>query len=299
MASTRTTDRGGRPPKRPTGRWRGALVSAVLVGLAAWVLAPAGIIELGKKGQKSKKSLFLVSVDGEDFAISPPAGTDATVILDALIADINLDADFSAVRVVDPDPLYNAMEVVITANGSDPDSLDVLADDTGIQDVSIENGDVNRPSQPPVFRFWGLRNVQGNSGGNVTMSITTLPVASKGDPNAVVLSTASVSTVGKTAEDVNDDLVQALRGQGFQVQAAGKDRTYDVQTYIVHKADHFVLSVSWDTTDDGAWPNAVAQPPSMRNPIPTLTEWGMVALVALLAASALLVLRRRRAANTS
>jgi hypothetical protein len=266
----------------------------VLVGLAAWVLAPAGIIELGKKGHKTKTSYFEVMVDGESFPVRPPKGTDAYDILTQLIADIDARPEFDANRRTDPNnPDLNAMDVTHTG-GSHPLTFDVIADDTGVQNVSVVNGDAFIPPGPPVFRWWAPRFTHGN--GDVTMLLATLPVASRGDPYAVVnWPPIIVSTVGKSADDVTTAIVQTLESPAYDFKVNGSGNN----TYLIHKPGHYVLVVQWETTDTGVRPNGLALPPSMRHSVPTLTEWGMVALVALLAASAILLLRRRRAANTS
>lgn len=264
---------------------RCAFVSILALALGAWAAAPGGIIELGKKGQRSTGSDYVVFVNGDPFRPAHAPGELAETILERARLLIDADPRYSATPVAGPD---NAIEILLE-NGDEPSFLEVFVQDTGIQGAAVRHPDAANPTLP-IMRYHGV----GKTGaGDVTLTVDTLPASKKGNPAFIDTVTVNVATTGKSPAQVNEEIKAALESapNDFNVTASAND------SFIATRPGHFILSVKWETTDNAVDVSGVALPPGPPGSVPALGEWGLAALILLLTGAAILLIRRRRDAR--
>jgi hypothetical protein len=164
-------------------------------------------------------------------------------------------------------------------------SLSVFEDDTGVVGAGGVANDVVGTSAS-TFTIQGVDAVAQNGEIRVDISTDTGP-----DVHVVV------TTSGKTASQVNADIVSALVGNGFAVTGPASG------PFTVSHPSKTFFRVAWFSTDTGVtvsgvgfvWTVSPPQPPvgGGAGGAPTLSEWGLAALVVLLGAAALIILARR------
>ena len=263
---------------------RALRAAALLFALFPCTLVSAGIIELGRKGQLATGSSFTVVVEGSSF--SDPnhvVGEDASVILGRIRAQIAAFG-YSAFTVSSPgDPNLNAINVTNTM-GMEPASLQVNIFDGNISGAVADFGALGGPTATVA----GANAVAGNVGGNFEIDITLTTGA---------LFAQIVTTPAKTVAQVNTDMVAALTGNGFSVAGPVNG------PWTITRAGARLGRVQMRRTDTGitvsnvtlvsapATPAAIPLA-TIGSPVPTLSQWGLIFLAALVALGGVRVLRR-------
>ncbi|MBI3448161.1 MAG: IPTL-CTERM sorting domain-containing protein [Acidobacteria bacterium] len=267
--------------RRLTRTPRGA--AALLIALLPCTLVSAGIIELGRKGQLAAGSSFTVLVAGTPF--SDPnhvAGEDASVILGRIRAQIAASG-YNAVTVTSPtDPNLNAIGIT-NAMGMEPASLQVNVSDANIGGAVVDFGALGGATATVA----GANAVTGNVGGTFEIDITLTTGA---------LFTQIVTTPSKSATTVNSDMVAALTANGFTVAGPTNgpwtiSRVGANLARVQMKRTDTGISVSNVTLVSAPAPSAPVIVATIGTPIPTLSEWGLVFLAALVALAGILRLR--------
>jgi len=261
-----------------------AALSVSLIVLAAWspALAVKGIIELGVKGQPAASSTFRVIIDGQAFdPNSHSVGELAESIRDKIIAKINAGGVYTAAVVTDPNnPSLNALSV--DKVGVLPNTLEVFIDDGGIGGAFVDFG--SNGGFHATLR--GVDNV--NQNGNVKVEITIV---------GPVVYSHTIATAGKSASQVNAELVAALTADGFSVVGPANG-PWDLGKPMVRfqkvemSRTDTGIHISGVELDSFTAPAFTATGPSG---IPTVGEWGLILLVALLGLTGLVILRGKRA----
>jgi len=273
-------------------RSRGAGAVLLIAGLTAWTLAPAGIIELGKKGQNKTGSQFSISVNS--VTVSDPnssVGTSAFDILDGLRGQLT-GLGYIATHVSsDPNDPLNALDIH-TSGGGEPITLRVFVEDSpsGIFGASSK---VNSGSlvTPPVYAVRGIDQVAGD--GNVYLDVVR-------QSGPVALSPISTNVAGATPQDkaseVNTQIVAALRAAGMTVTPTSPGASGLI---TVRSPGDKLVSFGIKTDDTLARELSVHRATEIgqgMQRVPALSAWGSLLLVLALAGLALAVLRRRRGA---
>jgi len=281
----------------------------VMAGLAAWSLAPAGIIELGKKGQTSKGSLTRLIVEGCRYEIAHVNGQTADQILGQMIACLNTDPngclttpgapcddqDFQAAPFQDTgDPNRNAMSVELERASREASDLRVYDNDREFSGAGVDHPNTGRGVSKVVFveeasEICGTVLDPNDVCGNVVVKV----FPANGGPSTDVTVDSSAAT---DVDDFNDMLFTELQTTFGAKNNSNVSRADGVITVRLQgqparlvryeRADPDVdLAVGLDFTPFGQ--------------VPALTEWGMLILVLGLAAMAVVVLLRRRHARAA
>jgi len=257
---------------------RGFLISLICLVASSPALATKGIIELGIAGQAAKLSTFQVFVDGQMFTEgSHLVGESSTSIAEKVRA--NIDASPAYVATI-PDPNHPTAIEVLKVSSGDLTSLEVFIDDPNIGGAFVESSD--SPGLSATVR--GVDGIAGD--GNFELDIT---VVCTGMPPE--LFTQVVSTSGKTRDGVNAAMVAALKGNGFSVVGPANG------PWKLTHTDGRIRKTQMRRTDTGIHVTGVQQDTSSTatSSIPTLSEWGSIALMVLLGGVAVTLLRRRAA----
>lgn len=263
------------PQRRPRRQWACAAASVLLVMLAGGSPTLAGLIELGIAGQTAEGSVFHVIVDGQTFTEGTHVvGESAASIAGKVRANIDASPLFSATI---PDPGKPTQIKVLRESGGQPATLEVNIDDGGIVGTFIEFG----TDGGSHFHLAGAMGVAGN--GSFQVDVTVHPG---------ILFSHAISTVGKTDAQVNAALVAAFTADGFTF-AGPANGPWDVT-----KSGSCFSKVEMKATDTGVHISNVELDSTPAPSIPTLSEWGMLTLVALLGLSAAVLLVRRRAGRS-
>lgn len=275
-------------------RFRGAGASLVIAGLAAWSLAPAGIIELGKKGQNKTGSRFEITANG--VTVSDPnslVGTSAFDILEGLRVQL-VGLGFQAAHVdTDPNNPLNALSI-LAAGGVEPDDLRVFVEDSpsGLFGAASKvSGSLTGLPGPPLFVMKGIDQVNGD--GNVLLDV----LLQSGPLSISPISTnAPGATPQAKAGEVNKQIVAALRAEGLTVTPTSPGASGLI---AIRSPSDKIASVGVEIDDTLARELSVVRAIETSGvvgaprQVPALTEWGSLALVLALAGLALAVLRRR------
>ncbi len=285
-------------------RLQAAGLTILFAGLAVWSLAPAGIIELGKKGQKNKGSYYRIIADTvtvED--PNSPALTDAYAILEGL--RLQLVAHGFQATHVDPNLTnpYNAIQI-LTTTGGEPQRLGTIVDDdpNGIYGggSKVDSGSLVAHPTPPVYFVKGLNAASGNDTGTGDGQVTVNVTLQSGPLAPIVISTnVSGATPEDKAAEVNKQIVQALNGAGLNASPASPAAS---EVFSVRSPSNKIQSFSISVADTLATQFDVrrANEPwgsGGHGRIPTLSAWGLAALALLLAGMAIWLLRRRSVAT--
>jgi hypothetical protein len=264
-------------PGTDPGRGILALLAAVLLlGGAAVGESRAGIIELGLKGQKSTGSTFRVTIDGQDF---DPNSHFATEDVALIAEDVRAKIDASPLYIATiPDPNNPTLITVVRELGVTPVALSVFIQDGGIGGTFVDQG--GSPGTSATLN--GVDAVAGN--GNFEVDITYV---CEGMPPTV--DTQIVSTAGKSRDEVNAAMVAALTANGFTVTGPANG------PYTITQPTSHIQRIEMKRTDTGITVSGVGvmSTASASAAIPTLSEWGLVALALLLGAVAVPLIRRR------
>ncbi len=262
-----------------------AIVAALLAPLMTTSPAFAGIIELGRKGQRTQGSQTTMNVAGREHTVVHDPNQPIEDVLQAFI-DFYAAQGFVASVHSDPnDPNMNAMEVTYPS-GAEVQPITVHEDDANIHPTGAFVS--ASPFDPKLVHVAIPDAIAGN--GNLQIRL-----AFRGGP----VNTYTVTTAGKSLSQVVEEMVTALsadvdacEGSGvgfsdtgvFDIRARGGDVIDGVRT------DHTDTGIS----DSGAALLILTSSSSVpQGAIPTLGTWGMVALAGLLAGVGLHVLRRR------
>jgi hypothetical protein len=267
------------------------LPALVLVAALSVSLASAVIIDLGRNGQEGAGNTFRVTLLDtlvfEDTAGSP--GDLAEAILERIRVKIDTHPSFSAVPFNDgSDPGRNAILVLrigLLPDPEEPYSAAVLENDPNVNGAAIWY----IPTEPrDKLTYDEVAAV--NADGVVTLGVVLV--------NGGLLS-HSISTVGKSAAQVNADMQSALTGNGFTVTSSGG-------TVEATMPGDQLYQVTWSHTDTGVSISSISAqvdtpppppPPGSSlgagDPIPTVSEWGLLILVGLFGLVAVRMLRRR------
>lgn len=275
---------------RPRRRFACALASVFVVILAGWsqTLAKRGLIELGIATQPSCCSAFRVTVEGQVFTEgSHSVGETAASIADKVRANIDASPLYTATI---PDPNCLTCIQIEKQTGGEPTSLEVFIDDGGIGGGFVDYG----PDGGYHAKLRGADvidpNADPNHVGTFEVDITVFGGGTF---------THMISTFGKSATQVNAELVAALTADGFEIFGPPNGpwdivkpcfRFQKIEMKRTNTGMH-ITGVGADSISSG--PGGAPAPS-----IPTLSEWGLIALVALLGLSAALLIGRRRARDS-
>lgn len=267
----------------PAGRRAVAALSVAL--FTSWMLAPAGIIELGRKGKKPKGSFTQIVVEGTSFIRVHDPNDTADGILEDLRGQIDLKPRYNATTVNDTsDPNRNAIKVTLDGSGEDPLRIALYENDEYFQRTGLTFA---QPSFIRQFTFLGVDDPNGTGGDYVRLDVTT----TNGVKSSVV------TTAGKNAVQVNAELRAQLEGHGFSVtEWIGNE---GIVEFSVNTSGEEFLKVLYTHTDPGVTRSKLVGQRPVRYIIPTLSGWGLALLAVLMAAAAAFVLRRRRGSDTA
>ena len=288
-------------PGRARHRFGRSIPAAMLlIGLAAWGLCDGAIVELGRKGQTAASAsstfrVLLLSGNNFEDQVHQP-GDLAQVILGRIRSDIDAHRSFTATTFNDPaDPNRNAIDVMrccLVRDGSpiEPYRVEVFEDDLGIRGAAIEY-----PPEDARDRVIYRAPDAVNGDGNVRLDLTLVGAG---------LHTHIVSTAGKTAAQVNAELITAIAADGFATADMGGGNFA-----VTRPSDQFV-KIRWSHTDSGVRVSGVAAEPYTPPPaepgeegsgsaVPVLSGWGIVVLALVLAGAALILLSQRPGAGIS
>jgi len=244
-------------------------VAVSLLALSAWSLSPAGIIELGVKGQKAGGSTFRVVIEGRVFTEgSHDPNEPVESIRDKIIANINASGTYTA-SAHNPSTL-SAM--LIMRGSSEPNRLEVFVDDPNIVGAYIQY-DMNGGFHAHLY---GVNTVQQNGTFEVDFTV---------HPGGVI--SHVINTAGKTAAQVNAELVADFTADGF-VFDGPPSGPWDISKFGICFG-----KIEMKATDTGVHISGVELDASSSPSIPTLSEWGLIALTILLSAIAVTLIRRR------
>jgi hypothetical protein len=261
------------------GRCAAGVAAAVLA--LGWIGAGAGIIELGVKGQRAGGSEFRAVVDGHTFTDPGHAPGDlAEDILERIRAVIDADSRYTATREDPNHPTRNAIRVVRQSSGAEVRRLGVFEDDPNIKGgvAHLDNSDI---PQMTLF-FDPIDAVAGNGSVNLEIQLA-----------GGTMTSHLVSTASGDPDVVNALLAADLAADGYLVQ------TPPNRPFIIRKPGVRIVKAVYTYTDTGVKVSGVTLGPHDTSAIPALTPWGLAALVAVMAAAALWLLRRRRARSTA
>jgi len=180
-----------------------------------------------------------------------------------------------------PDPNNPTNIVVLRETGIEPYSLEVFMVDTGIVGAFVDAGAI--PATSATFQ--GANAVAGN--GNFEIDITTFCPGM-----APMIFPHVVSTVGKTVAQVNAEMVALLRATGYSVSGPTLGNTYTL--YV--PSNQRLQKIEMNRTDTGITVSGVGATSQAQSNVPTLSEWGLVLLAALVAIGGALRLRLRASA---
>lgn len=260
-------------------RARRSTLAAALAFLLTGGLTSAGIIELGHKGQKDLTSTYNVLVEGHLFTEGSHAvGDTVESIAEKVRANIDASPLYTATI---PDPNNPTNIVVLRETGIEPYSLEVFMVDTGIVGAFVDAGAI--PATSATFQ--GANAVAGN--GNFEIDITTFCPGM-----APMIFPHVVSTVGKTVAQVNAEMVALLRATGYSVSGPTLGNTYTL--YV--PSNQRLQKIEMNRTDTGITVSGVGATSQAQSNVPTLSEWGLVLLAALVAIGGALRLRLRASA---
>jgi hypothetical protein len=307
--------RNGEGQGRPTssgGNWRQAFVSLLVFAVLAGGTVPGGIIELGRKGQKAKGSSTRIFVEGCEYQIVHTAGTLAEDILGQMITCMNspvpaclqsthavcLSQDLQAEHCdtaacpIDPNTLNrNAVEILKLIAPSFPievDRLRLIEDDPNFDLGGVEFPVSNKHK---TFRLNKISAIDPN---DLTAEVRLRIILFSNDfsiPDVVV------PTFGQTSTDVNKDLKDELVTRGFNVA----DAAFTLTVTATSPTQEF-QKVQFSSTNSLVELSDIEMPvpiggfgpggPIPRR-VPTLNEWALAALILMLMASAIGLIRRR------
>jgi hypothetical protein len=257
-----------------------AALPLLLLSLSSFSLTSAGIIELGRKGQTSTASVYKVVIEGVAYADpNHTTGDLAETILGRIRDNINNDANgrFTATLFSVPgDPNSNALSVVRRTGGGDPSTLEVFIDDGNIKGAFVDLG----MSGGFHARLVGVDTVNQNGSLEVDLIV-------HGGSFSHVITTAS-----KTAAQVNAELVADFTADGF-VFAGPANGPWDISKFGV-----CFMKLEMKATDTGVHLSGVEMDAYVPPTIPTLSEWGMFALISLLALGGAAIVRGSRQRGT-
>lgn len=251
------------------------LLVALLAGSAQ---VGAGIIELGKKGQSATNSVFRVVVEGKAFTDPTHAGQTAEQILEDIRALIDADPQYTATTASDPvDPNNIPAIRVLRESGAEVADLAIFEDDTTV----IGAGAVASTRGALDVSIQGVSLTDVLTSGQILIDITL----SSGPALHV-----AVSTNGKTPAQVNAEIRNALGGCGLLVTGPANG------PFTVTRPPDTISRVYFFSTDPGVTVSGVrANFSNTAQSIPALSAWGLVVLAVLVVATALVLIRRKRA----
>jgi hypothetical protein len=257
-------------------RGRYALVALLVTVLVGWTQIPGGIIELGRKGKKAKGSKTEVIVQSDRFQKIHDPNEPVVVILEALRQDIDNHPNWEATIVIDQsDPNRNAIEVVRESNKKDPRNMRISENDKNFRRTGTE---YSKPR--PKAEYQEVDAIDPNAGGHVRIDFVL-------DDASTPYVQVNVDANNNTAKDVNDKLKGKLKGQGFKVNCSKSG------ICKVMKPSRKFRKILFTHTNTGVNRSATGMEGD-EGEIPTLSEWGLLALVFLLGAAGMYLLRRTR-----
>jgi hypothetical protein len=182
-----------------------------------------------------------------------------------------------------------------TINGQSPQrySASVAGAVITVQRVS-GGGDVSRFGMVNSDSGFGFVEATHSAGSLFLLAVCETPA---GDGTVQVVRNGipltPVGTAGKTAQQVNDAVASQLGGS--VTGSCSESLTSEKRRRIVAPGN--TTTLSWEDNDTGITEIGVRNNLGAGN-IPTLSEWGVILMMAALAAAALLYLRRRSAVLT-
>jgi hypothetical protein len=255
--------------------------SILLLSLSSPGLTSAGIIELGRKGQTSTASSYKVIIEGVTYSDpNHTTGDLAETILGRIRDNINNDANgrfTAALFSVPADPNSNALSVVRRTGGGDPTTLEVFIDDGNIKGAFIDYG----MSGGFHARLVGVDTVHQDGSLEVDLIV-------HGGSFSHIITTAA-----KTAAQVNAELVADFTADGF-VFAGPANGPWDISKFGV-----CFMKLEMKATDTGVHLSGVEMDASVTPTVPTLSEWGLIALISLLALGGAAIVRASRTRGTA
>ncbi|MBI3448160.1 MAG: IPTL-CTERM sorting domain-containing protein [Acidobacteria bacterium] len=262
----------------PNVRRANVLAAAgLLLALVPYTLASAGIIELGRKGQLAGGSTFTVIVEGRTFSEGSHIVTENVAsIAEKVRANIDASPFYTATI---PDPTNNPTNItILRETGIEPYSLEVFISDPNIGGAFVDAGSL--PSTSGTFQ--GANAIAHN--GNFEIDVT---VFCPGMPPMVFTHVVSTAPATKTVADVNAEMVALLRASGFSVSGPTLGNTYTL--YV--QSNQRLQRIEMNRTDTGITTSGVGETTQSQANVPTLSEWGLVFLAALVALGGALLLR--------
>jgi hypothetical protein len=273
---------------KSTGGRQAALLLVALLVLGITQL-PAGVGTHGVQGQFAAGSEVRYVINGRLFRVV----LDPNQSLASVTAEMEalIDAGgFVATDVSDPeDPNNDSLEVTLPGGG-ELTQFSVCETDANFNNVGVKFamgkaiGIIGKPAVVNANGNYRLRiNMWDSADYDVTFLTTDLD---KNTPAFLLAAiTASLNAAGFTVQDLGT----SCGSFGSSIGSAG--------CISVSKPGDMVVSTRIRTTDTGIKEVCISQEPTSSG-IPTVSQYGMFALVLLLTISAIVMMRRRRTMAT-
>ncbi len=276
---------------KSTGGGHAALLLVALLVLGiTWL--PAGVGTHGRQGQVAGGSEVRYTINGQTFRLVLTSGQTMASVQTAMITKINTESGGSlvATAVSDPeDPNNNSIEVTL-AGGGEVTQFSVCENDATFNNTGVKVGmgkGVSILGKPAVVNANGNYRLRINMWDSADYDVTFLTTDANKDTPAELLAaiTASLTAAGFTVQDLGT----SCGSFGSSIGAAG--------CINISKTGEMIVSTRIEATDTGLKEFCMSQEPTSSG-IPTVSQYGMFALVLLLTISAIVMMRRRRTMTT-
>ena len=273
---------------KSTGGRQAALLLVALLVLGITQL-PAGVGTHGVQGQVATGSEVRYTIHGTTYVRSNITGQTADALRDSIRAEINLDPRFVAINGVDPEDPNGASIDVTLEGGSEVTQMSVCENDGTFNDVGVRMAAgkaVAILNKPPASGSGNYR-LRINLWDGADYDVTFNAADANKDTPAELLAAISSSL---TAAGFNvADMGSSCGSFGSGISAAG--------CIGISKAGDMLVSTRVNTTGAVLKEVCIGQEPTSSG-IPTVSQYGMFALVLLLTISAIVMMRRRRTMAT-
>ncbi len=296
-------DTGGRPMSQSTGTNRSAraalafVVALLLIGITK---LPAGVGTHGRTGQTATASSisYRLGSDPNDSFTETVTGLTADTAGVNMRNAINATGRFTASIITDPeDPNAVSLDVK-KIGGEDLIQLAVCKDVVEYSTVGVKLAAGKRDavlSKPIALAANGIYRIRLNMWDTADYDVTFDTSQPANDTPAELFASisSSLTSNGFTVTDLGASC--SAFGSGFATSGC----------FAITRHGDMVVSARVDVTDTGSRKvcsgltvaPGVVLPPGPTQGIPTLSQYGMFALVALMTIAAIGLLRRRRASS--
>jgi len=273
---------------KSTGGRQAALLLVALLVLGITQL-PAGVGTHGVQGQVATGSEVRYTVNGVTFIRTGITGQTAQALRDSLRIEIDADTRFAAVNGVDPEDPNGASIDVTVQGGGELAQMSVCETDATFNDVGVRfsagkaAGLLNKPPASGSGTYRLRINVWDGADYDVTFNAAD---ADKDTPAELLAAiSSSLTAAGFNVADMGS----SCQSFGSGISGSG--------CISISKSGNMLVSTRVNTTGAVLKEVCIGQEPTSSG-IPTVSQYGMFALVLLLTISAIVMMRRRRTMAT-